>query len=193
MRIFALETNIERIKERFLTSGETEIFTAQPHFISFLWNIAWEVFVTALLGAACVYALQSGILPAGMALTIFVVGWFLFVFFGLVEAYINWQYDFIFLTTDKLIIVDQMSLFRKYITPISLENLGDVMSQTQWLDLFNFGIIRIALKEGNGPEIVLRFMPHADKLVAKMAEQITLYQRRKDYVVPYRNKHATDQ
>ena len=188
-----METDIQRIKARFLTSGETEIFTAHPHFVSFLWHVAWEIFVTVLLLASCIYAYHADILPGGMALTVFAAGWLIFVFFGLVEAYIDWKYDFIFLTTDKLIIVDQMSLFRKFITPISLENLGDVISQTQWLDLFNFGIIHIALKEGNGPEIVLRFMPHADRLVAKIAEQITLYQRRKDYVVPYRNSHATDQ
>jgi hypothetical protein len=110
--------------------------------------------------------------------------------FGLVRAFIDWKYDFILLTTDKLIIVDQSSLFRKSITPISLENLGDVVSQTQWLNLFNFGIIQFALKEGTG-EVKLKFMPDADALVAKIAEQITLYQRRKDYVVPYRSSDAT--
>lgn len=191
MRIFALETNLQKVKNRFLTSGEHEIFTAHPHLMSFIWHILWEIFVTAVLIATCVYFVQEDILPAGIMITTFVIGWFLFVFFGLVEAYIDWKYDFIFLTTDKLIIVDQMSLFRKSITPISLENLGDVASQTQWLDLFNFGIIRIALKEGNGPEIVLKFMPHADHLVAKLSEQFTLYQRRKDYVVPYRVTNAT--
>ncbi len=193
MRIFALETNIERIKERFLTKGEHEIFTAHPHGISFAWNIAWEICVTAVLLSASMYAVSQGVLSAATATTIFAIGWFAFVFFGLIEAYINWKYDFIFLTTDKLVIVDQASLFRKFITPISLENLGDVMSQTQWLDLFNFGIIHLALKEGNGPEIKLSFMPHADKLVSKISSQITLYQRRKDYVVPYRNSNATDQ
>lgn len=176
MKIFALETNIGRIKERFLTSGEHEIFTAHPHGISFLWNIIWELCITAIFLAVSVYAVSQGILSATSATIIFIMAWFIFVFFGLIEAYINWKYDFIFLTTDKLVIVDQSSLFRKYITPISLENLGDVISQTQWLDLFNFGIIHLALKEGNGPEIKLSFMPHADKLVSKISSQITLYQ-----------------
>jgi hypothetical protein len=121
---------------------------------------------------------------------VFVLAWTVLGGFGLVRAFIDWKYDFILLTTDKLIIVDQSSLFRKSITPISLENLGDVVSQTQWLNLFNFGIIQFALKEGTG-EVKLKFMPDADALVAKIAEQITLYQRRKDYVVPYRSSDAT--
>jgi hypothetical protein len=193
MRIFALETDTQKIKERYLTSGEHEIFTAHPHVMSFLWHIAWEVFVTLILVLGCAYLLELGVLEPAMMIGIFVAAWFFLVFFGLVEAYIDWKYDFIFLTTDKLIIVDQMSLFRKSTTPINLENLGDVVAQTQWLNLFNFGIIHFALKEGSGPEIKLSFMPNADRLVAKIAEQITLYQRRKDYVVPYRVSNATQE
>lgn len=193
MRIFALETDIKKVKDRFLTSGEHEIFTVHPHVMSFIWHIMWEIFVTVVLAASATYFVVEDILPISLTLTIFVAGWFLFVFFGLIEAYIDWKYDFIFLTTDKLIIVDQMSLFRKSITPINLENLGDVAAQTQWLNLFNFGIIHFALKEGSGPEIKLSFMPAADQLVAKIAEQITLYQRRKDYVVPYRLSNAAQE
>lgn len=192
MQIFALETNIGRVKEHFLAHGETEIFTAHPHVVSFLWHIAWEFVVTVLLAIACIYGVTIGILSVPLAIGIFAVGWLIFVFFGLIEAYIDWKYDFIFLTTDKLIIVDQMSLFRKSITPISLENLGDVVAETQWLNLFRFGIIRFALKEGHGPEVVLRFMPRAERLVGQIAEQITLYQRRKDYIVPYRSRDAVE-
>ena len=186
MQIFALETDINNVKKRFLAHGEQEIFTVTPHIFSFLIRIVWDVFVTALLLFISIYAFEISLLSALASTVFFIVAWFLFVFFSAVRAYIDWKYDFLFLTTDKLIIVDQMSLFRKSITPINLENLGDVVAQTQWLNLFNFGMLHFALKEGSGPEIVLKFMPEADKLVAKISEQITLYQRRKDYVIPYR-------
>ena len=186
MKIFALETNIEDIKRDFLATGETEIFTVTPHVVLFLIRIMWDVVETIILVALGVYSYQMGILPASVAIGLFLLFWMLFVFFSILRAYIDWKYDFLFLTTDRLIIVDQMSLFRKSITPINLENLGDVVSQTQWLNIFNFGIIHFSLKEGKGPEVILRFIPEADKLVAKISEQITLYQRRKDYVVPYR-------
>ncbi len=192
MQIFALETNIARVKEHFLAHGETEIFTAHPHVVSFLWHIAWEFFVTVLLIIVCSYAYSMSIASLPAVLVIFSVAWVIFVLFGLIEAYIDWKYDFIFLTTDKLIIVDQMSLFRKSITPISLENLGDVVAETQWLNLFRFGIIRFALKEGHGPPVILGFMPRADRLVGQISEQITLYQRRKDFSVPYRSRDAAE-
>lgn len=192
MQIFALETNIGRVKEHFLAHGEAEIFTAHPHIVSFLSHIVWEFFMTILLVVVCAFGYQIGFLSLPVALVVFLVGWVTFVLFGFVESYLNWKYDFIFLTTDKLIIVDQSSLFRKSITPISLENLGDVVAETQWLNLFQFGIIRFALKEGHGPEVKLRFMPKADRLVGQIAEQITLYQRRKDYVVPYRSRDSVE-
>lgn len=187
MKIFALETNLSRVKDHFLANGEHEIFIVTPHVFSFLVRIVWDIGVTLLLLGLTTYAYRLNMVDAAVAGVFFGLVWFFFVFFSIVRAYIDWKYDFLLLTTDKLIIVDQMSLFRKSITPISLENLGDVVAQTQWLNLFHFGIIHFALREGNGPEIILRFMPEADKLVAKIAEQITLYQRRKDFVVPYRS------
>jgi hypothetical protein len=178
---------VQKIKSRFLAHGEEQIFTVTPHIMLFLLKIFWDIVVTGVLFFVMVYSYNIGLLAAETAFFLFLVVWFLFVFFSLIEAFVDWKYDFIFLTTDKLIIVDQMSFFRKSITPINLENLGDVVAQTQWLNLFNFGIMRFSLKEGNGPEIVLKYIPDADKLVAKIAQQITLYQRRKDFIVPYRH------
>ena len=186
MQIFALETDINRVKNRFLAHGEQEIFIVTPHVFSFLIHIVRDVLCTLILIAVTSYMVSIAMVDVGFGLLFFSVAWFLFVFFPVVRAYIDWKYDFLLLTTDKLIIVEQMSLFRKSITPISLENLGDVAAQTQWLNLFGFGIIHFALKEGSGPAVILRFMPNADKLVAKISEQITLYQRRKDFIVPYR-------
>jgi uncharacterized membrane protein YdbT with pleckstrin-like domain len=187
MRIFALETDIQKIKDRFLAHGEREIFTATPHLFRFLTTIIREFVITVLIVVVAFFVYSTGMLEVGVVVLGAVLVWFVLVSYGLLQAYIDWKYDFIFLTTDKLIIVDQSSLFRKSLTPINLENLGDVVAETQWLNLFDFGMLHFALKEGQGPEIVLKYMPHADKLVAMISQQITLYQRRKDYIVPYRD------
>lgn len=186
MHIFALETNVEKVKKRFLAQDEEEIFTAHPHMMSFIVHVFGEVVVTIALLVLFSGVYYMEILSLNAAVLFFSIAWFTFAFFGLIEAFLDWKYDFLMLTTDKLILVDQMSLFRKSTTPISLENLGDTKAKTQWLNLFNFGIIEIALKEGNGPDVRLKYMPHADQLVVKIAEQSTLYQRRKDFTTPYR-------
>lgn len=191
MQIFALETRIERTKSKFLASGEQEIFTARQHAFSFATKVAWEILVTIVLIAATGVALWFDIVTFPVAVSILLILWVFLALKGIINGYIRWKFTTLLLTTDKLVIVDQVSLFRKSITPINLENMGDVVAQTQWLNLFNFGIIHFALKEGHGPEIVLPFMPHADRLVAKIAQQITLYQRRKDFITPYRTNNAS--
>lgn len=192
MRIFALETDVRKTKRNFLAPGETEIFLVNRHFMSFLVKIVWQAIVTIMLLTFFSYMGAIGVVSPLFATIAFLLGWFAFVFFGLIHAYLDWKFDFLFLTTDKLVVLDQTSLFRKTITPINLENLGDVVSETQWLNLFSFGIIRFALKEGSGQEIRLKYMPHADTLVSMISQQITLYQRRKDYVVPYRSRDGSD-
>jgi hypothetical protein len=192
MKIFALETDIQRVKNRFLAHSEKEIFTARPHVLRFISSILWEIFLTVVFGCIAAYLYFGFSLDLRWVLGLFGGAWLLVAFFPIMQSFIDWRYDLIFLTTDKLVIVDQVSLFRKSITPINLENLGDVVAQTQWLSLFNFGIIHFALKEGQGPEIILRFMPEADKLVAKISQQITLYQRRKDYLPAYRRYPSAD-
>jgi len=185
MQIFALETDVHKTKARFLAPGEREIFLVHRHVMSFIIQIFWEILVTLALLAVFTYLPSIGVISPLLATAAFTLGWIAFVLFGFIRALLDWRFDFLFLSTDKLIFLDQTSLFKKTITPINLENLGDVVSQTQWMDLFGFGIIRIKLKEG-GSEIVLKYLPRADTLVSQISQQITLYQRRKDYVIPYR-------
>lgn len=185
MQFFALETNVHKTKARFLAPGEREIFLVHRHIMSFMLQVFWEILITIALVVAFTYLPIIGIVSPLIATIGFLVGWFGFVFFGLIRGFLDWKFDFLFLSTDKLIILDQTSLFKKTITPINLENLGDVVSQTQWMDLFGFGIVRVKLKEG-ATDIVMKYMPNADTLVSKISQQITLYQRRKDYIVPYR-------
>jgi hypothetical protein len=191
MHIFALETDIQRVKDKFLAKGEQEIFTVHPHVLVFILRVIRGSFITMLLLAFVIFLYQQDVLSAIAAFFVFGIAWMSFVPLSVLDALLNWRFDFLFLTTDKLIIVDQTSVFKKSILPINLENLGDVEAKTQWLNLFSFGTIHFALKEGHGPDIVLKFMPESDKLVAKISQQITLYQRRKDFAILYRPADQT--
>jgi len=192
MQFFALETNIHQTKLRFLAPGESEIFLAHRHVMSFLVKVLWEIFLTIFFFSGFTYLAVIEVISPLFATLGFLLALCSFVLFGLIRALLDWKFDFIFLTTDRLVVFDQTSIFRNSVTPINLENLGDVVAETQWLNLFGFGIIRFALKEGGGPQIKMKYMPKADKLVSMISQQITLYQRRKDYVVPYRSRDGAD-
>lgn len=179
MHFFALETDIEKIKARFLCEGEEqEILTTRYHGLSFLFSSIRELFVTALIFAVGVAAWWFGA-PMGYTVLILFAIWFFFVFYNLAKAWIDWRFDFVFITTDKIVVVDQTSIFRHKVNPIHIENVGSVTSETQFWDIFNCGIVRINLKEGEGNEkIILTYVPNAKEVASKVSDVVTRFQKR---------------
>lgn len=177
MRILALETNIGKIKKRYLTEGETEVLTTHYHGASFLFATIREFLYTVTIFAIGVVAWFMNA-PMGFVVPALAIIWFFFIFFTIVKAYIDWLFDFIFVTTDKVVLVDQTSFIRQNIKPINMENIGGVSSQTQFMDLFRFGIIDIDLKEGEGGGTLrLKYVTNAREVAAKISEVVTRYQR----------------
>jgi len=180
MRIFALETKKQRIIERFCDQkdGERMILMTSYHTLSFFFAMIREIFMTILFFAIGMAAWFAG-LPMLWITLILMALWIVFVFFNMLRAYIDWFFDFIFVTTDKVVLVDQTSIFRQEIMPIQLENIGGVSTFTQFWDIFPFGGISIHLKEGRqGKDITKKFVPHAQEFAGKISEVITRYQRR---------------
>jgi len=179
MRILALETDIEKIKCRFLRdSSEAEILTTRYHGLSLFFASVREIFMTILVFFIGVGAWYLN-MPMGMVVTVLFVGWFFFVFFNLMKAWIDWCYDFIFVTTDRVILVDQTSVIRQKITPLHMENIASVTYETQFWDIFKFGIVDIRLKEGSGDEHrVLKYVPNSKEVATKISDVVTRYQRK---------------
>ncbi len=178
MRVFALETDPDKIKRQFLSPGEREVLFTRYHALSFFFACIREILITVALFGIGVFALFQGWpmfwITGALAMT-----WAVFVFFSIFKAYIDWMYDFIFATTDKVVLVDQTSFIRRKINPIHLDNIGSVTAVTQFWGIFNFGIIKLHLKEGlGGDTITLRYVPNATEVVAKIADVVTNYQRR---------------
>jgi len=177
MRIFALETDVNNIKKRFLSEGEQEVLLTYYHGLSFLFAILREIVLTVLLLVIGIVAGYFGA-PLMWVIGILFFLWLVFVLFNLIRAYIDWAYDFILVTTDKVIFVDQTSFFRQEITPLNLENVGGVSTQTQFWNIFPFGIVRLHLKEGlGGQHIAKKYVPRAQEVAAKISEMVTRYQR----------------
>ncbi len=179
MHIFALETDIEKIKKRFLSAEEQEIQTVFFHGFRFFLAVLRDVLYTFLIVAITVGLGYAG-LPLSWLVPLACVAWLLLVFRSLLRAYLDWQYDFILITTDKVIVVDQSSLFHQKITPMNLENFASASAETQFWNLFPFGILHFNLKEGTGNGVNLRYIPHAHDVASCIADTITTFQRRKD-------------
>lgn len=179
MRIFALETNTDLFKKQFLFEDEQEVHTIYYHWFKFALRLVRQLLFTIplILLAAGIVTLGA---PLGMVILIAVIFWLIFIVPSAIQAFLDWRYDFIFITTDKVVIADQSSLFRQRITPSNLENFASVSSETQFMNLFPFGKLHFHLKAGMGKDLVLSYIPDADGAVSKIANAVTVFQRRKD-------------
>lgn len=179
MHIFALETDIGKLKKSFLSEEEREICTVFFHGFRFFLTVLRLTFWTFLIAG-----IAMGIGFAGMALSWVVLGacvvWLVSVSPPLLRAYLDWCYDFILITTDKVIVVDQSSLFHQKVTPMNLENFASASAETQFWNLFPFGILHFNLKEGVGNGVNLRYIPRAHDIASCISDTITTFQRRKD-------------
>jgi len=182
MRIFALETDIEKIKACFLHAGENEVLTTRFHILSFFFAIIKEVVLTSML---LIFGLAGFMLNWPQNWVWGTIG---VVFLGVafprfVKFYIVWMFDFIMITTDKVLLVDQTSIFKREIKPIHLENIGGVSTETQFWDVFRLGALCLHLKEGlGGQSITKKYVPYAGRVAGILSDVVTAYQRRQQPV-----------
>ncbi|HAI98285.1 TPA: hypothetical protein DCL30_01930 [Candidatus Peribacteria bacterium] len=178
MRFFALETDKEKIFRRFCSESEQIVLMTYYHGLSFLFASFRDIVATVVLFSAGIFAWWMQ-WPMEWVILSFAVIWFGFVFFSMIKSYIDWCFDYILVTTDKIILTDQTSFWKQEVNPIHIENVGAVSTRTQFWGIFNFGIVILHLKEGlGGDKIVLKYVPNATEVAAKIADVVTRYQRK---------------
>ncbi len=177
MRIFALETDSDKLIQQCLSEGEDVVLLTYYHALSFLFASLRDIALTIVMFIVGIAAWQYEA-PMLWVTGGLIMLWFALAFFNLLKAWIDWRYDFILVTTDKLVLVDQTSIFHQKINPIHLENIGSISSETQYMNMFGFGKIVVSLKEGEGGQsITLTYVPSADQVASKISQTVTYYQR----------------
>lgn len=179
MNILALETNINSVKKRFLSDEEKEIATVYFHGFRFFVQFLRDLVYTVIIVAVALALDYTGVPPLWINVTA-AIAWLIFVCAPLLKAFLDWQFDFIIITTDKVVIVDQSSIFKKKITPMNLENFASVTAETQYGNIFPFGILHFNLKEGHGRGVTLRFIPDVQHVAQLISDSIIQFQRRID-------------
>ncbi|MCA9370717.1 MAG: hypothetical protein KC680_02020 [Candidatus Peregrinibacteria bacterium] len=178
MRIFALETDINKIKQKFCHSGESILLSTPYHTFSFFFSSIRELFITIALFVVGIIAFIYD-LPMGWTLGVLLFIWVVFVFFNLLKAYVDWLYDFIIVTDHQVILVDQTSIYKHEIRPIHVDNIGAITTSTQFWNIFPFGILKIHLKEGlGGDTVMLKYVPHAEEVAATITRAVSSHQSR---------------
>ena len=174
MRIFALETDFDKVKDKFLSETEKAELVVHYHPFLFWIRIVRQLLVTIFLVILALGAAYIT-LPWMVVVIGFLALWCVLALPGVVTAYIDWKYDGMIVTNEKVIIVDQTSIFHVEIKQMYLENFASVNAATQLWNLFPFGMVCFDLKEGVGKKMCLRYVPHAEEVALKLSNCVRCY------------------
>lgn len=163
MRFLALEANIRKLKQRFIVEGEEELLATTRHAFAFILPLLWIVPAAGLAIALWVQGMRmgfdfvviTGVLYAALA----------FLLAMAIHAFIEWRYNFVVVTTEKVVVVDHRFVFSQVIRPIPLDTIATTDTGSQYLGLGNCGYVNLHLSEvlqGTNKEIRLDRLPKPD-------------------------------
>lgn len=178
MRIFALETDMEKLNRSFLSPGEQIVLQARFHGFLFFMRALVACILTLIIAATGVVAGIAGV-SMGIVGSALLVIWLFCVFRPLLRTFIDWRFDELLVTTEKVILVNQSSIIRQEIQQMNLENLASVKALTQFGGIFPFGKVHFELKEGVGEGLKLRYIPHAQQACSAISDCLVQFQRRR--------------
>lgn len=166
MRIFALETDHERLKKELLLEGEREVLCVGYHWLKFIGVLLSSGFITLCVAFAlsALWYFSAPFVFSPIPLTFLALLYIWFVGFPAISAFVDFMYDHIIVTNSRIVIIDQASIFHRDIRKMDLENIASVRAKTQFMNIFPFGTLHFDLKEGVGKSLILKYIPHVDKV-----------------------------
>lgn len=178
MRIFALETNMEKLSKSFLSEHEQILLTVTFSVFLFVIRSLKALLLTTVLIALGIGVWYLGV-PGLWATLIPAIIWFFFVFIHWVTAFIDWKYDVLLVTTEEVVIIDQTSLFHVKIRQLTLDNIASVSAESQFWNVLPFGKLHFDLKEGISKAFSLPYIPHARVVATAISDAVVKFQRRR--------------
>ncbi|OGJ54078.1 hypothetical protein A3D11_00550 [Candidatus Peribacteria bacterium RIFCSPHIGHO2_02_FULL_49_16] len=181
MRILALETDIAKKKQRWISQDEQEIATIFRHGFFFVLSVIYQSMITTILIMIGILLFLTESISGWTVTTGIFIIWLLFSFSNLLKTYLDWRYDFLLITDDKIVWVEQSSIFHQKVKQMNLENIASVSAETQFWNVFPFGALQFDLKEGIGHPIKIKYISHADKVADMISDVCTKFQRKRMY------------
>ena len=178
MKFLALQTDIHALRKQFIPEGEHEIMTVAKHpivfFAAFIWYTILFIIMSSLRLVTFFYVSDATGLMIIDVLSVIV---FLLYLYQLIKAYVAWRYNFLIITSDKIVIVEHQSFLRQDVNTVHLENIKRSHAESQFFGIFRCGIVEIRLDEQIGATaqvILLRYIPAADTVVSAIENAIAL-------------------
>lgn len=177
MQILALETDVEVLKKKFLVEGEQAVLVTHKHWIVFIVNIWWQTIVTTLLLAGSVAMAVSDLLTLPLIASIVGI-WGLLYAYYLLWAYVQWKYNFLIISTQKLVIVEQYAVVRQHINPLPFPRISNTRVESQFAGIFRCGILYLNMmvpeRRGEYMELSIPYLPKPADIAAMIENGLTI-------------------
>lgn len=144
-----LETDEEVIriiyKHWFIILSQTVISVLMALLPLLLWWLLTQPFITAEL------ALDINLYAYGSEMLFLFFWWLLMIFLSLAHVYTNYYLDIWVVTNRRIIVIDQVSLFKRTIGSFRYERLQDISVEIDGVipTFLDFGTIRATTASGN--------------------------------------------
>jgi Bacterial PH domain len=171
MHIFALETDLGKLKQSVMGKRDEEVMTIRRHWLPVAFVMARDVLLGSMLIVIGVLLNLSGAAVALMAIL-----WLVWTVSGLLRAFIDLRFTFLFLTREKIVIVRQ-HLFRRRMMPITLNNIQSVEVESQYWDLLGFGKLHIFLRD-TGEILSFSYVSEPSRVAKRLTNVVSLYNQR---------------
>ncbi len=169
MRILALETNVEVLKKKYLAEGEQAVFVTHRHIFAFFIHLIWQALFSFLMLLVFLFLAVQGLWGA-LAVTISFWVWFVFSLYCLFTAYVAWKCNFLIVTTQKVVLVHQQSLFHQQINPVPFTSISNTRVESQLFGFFHCGtlhlITRVTELGGQVTELAFPLLPKPEDVAA---------------------------
>lgn len=179
MRFLALDTDLRGLKRQFIVEGEEELLSSCRHWFAFAGPLLWIVPLSLLFIGLWITATGMGM--DLLTTTPFLYAWLIFALGMAIHGFIEWRYNALVVTTDKLVLIDHRFVFKQLIRPVPLEHIVTTQAGTQFLGIGNCGYVSLHLTEFSGGEnrkLRLDRMPKPDVLAAAIENARVLKSQR---------------
>lgn len=145
-----------------LHSGEEIKYIVRHHWAGF---VSTSLIVLAMAAVPLLALIIIHIMfpnpSANMAFTatIIISAYFLFLLTFLFSNWVNYYYDIVFITTQRMINVNQQGLFSRQTSELSLRQIQDASAEVEgfWRTAFNYGLLVIETAgRGTGEDLTHR-------------------------------------
>lgn len=148
MRLFALETTIAKLKKQLIAEGGEELLSARHHIFTFLIPIIGIVILTVGFLVVEAVAIMASIVPPSFVDPLLYL-WLVIALYFTARSLIAWRFNFLIVTTEKIVIVKHISFFHQEIHPIHIENIRSIRAESQFPGIGHCGILHLYLEEKN--------------------------------------------